>query len=189
MQAFVLGNGPSRKAVNPHTLLAKGTVFACNAAYRDFTPHYLVAIDEPMIKQIRLSDFPQHRFLVPPFFEHWEPAALHGGNNPPRSNAGVNAVMEALKREFSPVTLIGFDFLLVDEEQCVANIYDGTPGYEMERRATKEDSIPRANYLGHAIQTLGRETPIRIVVPDNATVHRINLPNVTYVPMTKFLGA
>lgn len=55
--AFVLGNGRSRLAMDPKSLLNKGTVYGCNAQYREFDPHYLIAVDVKMVNEIIASGY------------------------------------------------------------------------------------------------------------------------------------
>jgi len=50
--AFVLGNGRSRLAADPLELKKRGTLYACNAVYREFDPHYLVAVDVKMVNEL-----------------------------------------------------------------------------------------------------------------------------------------
>jgi hypothetical protein len=50
--AFVLGNGLSRLKLKHQNLLDKGTVYGCNAIYREFSPHYLIAVDVKMVNEI-----------------------------------------------------------------------------------------------------------------------------------------
>ena len=52
---YVLGNGLSRKKVNPYQL--NGTVIGCNACYRDFEPDILCATDAGMIFDIIESGY------------------------------------------------------------------------------------------------------------------------------------
>ena len=52
---FVLGNGPSRKNIDPSKL--DGTVIGCNACYRDFTPDVICAHDAGIISDIVNSGF------------------------------------------------------------------------------------------------------------------------------------
>ena len=52
---FVLGNGPSRKNIDPSKL--DGTVIGCNACYRDFTPDVICAHDAGIISDIINSGF------------------------------------------------------------------------------------------------------------------------------------
>ena len=51
--AFVIGNGVSRKGIDLNLLNKHGTVYACNAIYRDYDPDYLVAVDPKMIFEIK----------------------------------------------------------------------------------------------------------------------------------------
>jgi len=57
MNAFVLGNGVSRKHIEVDTLLKLGTVYGCNALYRTHTPHVLVATDKPISTSIQESGY------------------------------------------------------------------------------------------------------------------------------------
>ena len=50
--AFVLGNGRSRLKVDCEKLLDIGTVYGCNAQYREFDPHYLIAVDVKMVNEL-----------------------------------------------------------------------------------------------------------------------------------------
>ena len=54
-KVFVLGNGPSRKNIDPSKL--DGTVIGCNACYRDFTPDVICAHDAGIISDIVNSEF------------------------------------------------------------------------------------------------------------------------------------
>ena len=54
-EVYVLGNGLSRKNVNPYQL--KGTIIGCNACYRDFEPDIICAIDAGIIFDIIESGY------------------------------------------------------------------------------------------------------------------------------------
>jgi hypothetical protein len=166
--AYIIGNGGSRKGFDLLLLKGKGTVFGCNALYRDYQrstpkyvlPDYLVAIDNPIITEIESSDFPSSRVLIPPEDEKWEPVELHWGRavnkqwdpQRPRSNAGMNAILEAIKLEYETLYVFGFDFLVVDQNTAMSNLYDGTDCYGLETRATLNDTRNRMKYLGHVIE-------------------------------------
>jgi len=147
--AFIIGNGTSRKGIDLTRLKPYGTVFGCNALYRDYPdysfPDFIVSIDDGIISEIECSDFPSKRFLVPPVDERWEPAECNIGR--PRSNAGVNAMREAIKMEFNQLICVGFDFLATDNKQSVSNVYDGTNNYGMEVRANAADNPGRIRYV------------------------------------------
>lgn len=55
--AFVLGNGKSRLKVDLTTLKQYGTIYGCNALYRDFTPDVLVATDPEISDEIQWSGY------------------------------------------------------------------------------------------------------------------------------------
>lgn len=55
--AFVLGNGTSRLNIDPNKLKELGTVYGCNAQYREYNPHYLVAVDVKMVNEIIASGY------------------------------------------------------------------------------------------------------------------------------------
>ncbi len=55
--AFVLGNGKSRLNVDPRNFQERGTVYGCNALYREFAPDYLVAVDVKMVNEIIASGY------------------------------------------------------------------------------------------------------------------------------------
>lgn len=164
--AYIIGNGASRSSFDLMELKGKGKVFGCNALYRDFIdkdyvlPDYLVAIDYEIIMEIEESTFPQDRFINPPEDEKWEPVELHWqkSDNPnwnvarPRSNAGMNAIVEAIKKGYSSIYIFGFDFLVVDESVALSNLYDGTACYGMNTRANINDTRGRMNYLGWLIE-------------------------------------
>jgi len=156
--AFIIGNGTSRLEFDITLLKNAGTMFGCNALYRDYypkhdLPDYLVAIDPGIITEIECSTFPASRFIVPPTNEQWEPAAANP--NRPRSNAGTNAALEAMKMGHKQLIFIGFDFLQQDIKQSVSNMYDGTDNYGMDTRARPSDNLGRISYM----QWIGKQNP------------------------------
>jgi hypothetical protein len=55
--AFVLGNGKSRLKLNCEKVIDLGTVYGCNAQYREFDPHYLIAVDVKMVNELIESGY------------------------------------------------------------------------------------------------------------------------------------
>jgi hypothetical protein len=144
--ALIIGNGVSRKKLNLHALPPEGfTTFGCNALYREFTPDWLVALDDKIIEEINQSDFPKDRFYVPPFDEQFEPAIYNPSR--PRENAGMIAMRLAIQLGYDNLELIGLDFLVEDGVLNMANIYDGTNAYGPETRASYFDCIMRSEYF------------------------------------------
>lgn len=178
--AFIIANGTSRAKYD--LLELPGVVYGCNALYRDFSPnyilpHYLVAIDPGMISEIEHSDFPSSRVIIPPHDECWEPADCNPSR--PRSNAGINAIREAIKGGHKIIIGLGFDFMLLDESQSVSNIYDGTKNYGMEVRANHRDNFNRANYMNWVAKS-NPSVSIFLVYPDIEirNMHRISAGNI-----------
>jgi hypothetical protein len=80
--AFVLGNGNSRATIPLDSLKQHGVIYGCNALYRDFSPDWLVAVDEGVIDEINSSNFPKESTLFPRSkAEEYEPADMHPGRN------------------------------------------------------------------------------------------------------------
>jgi len=150
--AYIVGNGRSRDGFDLEQLIGSGTIWGCNALYRDWAnegsnrrfmlPDYLVSIDHGIISEIENSEFPSERFIVPDHDEQYEPAEVNPGR--PRSNAGMNAMIEAIRKGANILICLGFDFLLPGN---VTNMYDGTENYTMETRATAQDNKGRCRYL------------------------------------------
>jgi hypothetical protein len=177
--AFIIGNGTSRKGFDLTRLKPYGTVIGCNALYRDYPdfslPDFLVSIDDGIIAEITASDFPKDRFIVPPMDERWEPAECNIGR--PRSNAGVNAMREAIKMGHNQLICLGFDFLIADRDQSVSNVYDGTNNYGMEVRANANDNPGRINYVAWLTRT-NPDVDFIFIFPDGLTINAISGKNV-----------
>jgi hypothetical protein len=177
--AFIIGNGTSRKDFDLTRLKPYGTVFGCNALYRDYPdfsfPDFLVSIDDGIITEIEDSDFPSKRFIVPPMDERWEPAECNIGR--PRSNAGVNAMREAIKMGHDQLICLGFDFLIADAAQSVSNVYDGTDNYGMEVRANANDNPGRINYVAWLTRS-NPDVDFIFIFPDGLTINAISGKNV-----------
>ena len=177
-RAFIIGNGETRSGFDIKNLHGKGTVFGCNALYRDYPEEYidyLVAIDDNMITHIEASDFPSRKTIFPPEKERWEPEAYTRAGR--RSNAGMNAMMEAIKRGNTTLYCLGFDFI-VDGETSISNIYDGQPGYEQETRASLEDSIRRVEYLNWFVLNFSHVKFVFVIPRMGYKIHSISSDNV-----------
>ena len=54
--AYIIGNGPSRKHFDLSTLNATGQTYGCNALYRDFTPNFIFSVDANISREISKSE-------------------------------------------------------------------------------------------------------------------------------------
>lgn len=178
--AFVIGNGMSRADFDLLHLKPFGTVFGCNALYRQYhpdyeLPDYLVAIDDGIMQEIKSSDFPTKRVIFPPIDERWEPASCNGRR--PRSNAGMNAMREAIKLDFDQLICLGYDFLIEDPAASVSNLFHGTDNYGPETRASANDNPGRVRYLQWLVDQ-HPEVDFIFIFPDDAVVTPLTGSNV-----------
>lgn len=199
--AYIIGNGASRQPFDLMILRGKGTVFGCNALYRDFSftspkyvlPDFLVAIDDAITVEIESSDFPSNRVIIPPENEKWEPVELHWGRsatkdwNParPRSNAGMNAILEAIKKGYSDLYIFGFDSLVVDNKVALSNLYDGTDCYGYDTRANLQDTRNRMTFLGWVIEK-NPDTHFTFCYPKDMIDSGVYLPQAPNVSISNF---
>ena len=173
--AIIIGNGTSRKELELNKLVGHGTIYGCNALYRDFDGYdHLVAIDDGMIEEIK--DNP--KAIIPPVDERFESSEY----NPfarRRSNAGMNAMYEAIKAEHDVLYCIGFDFF-IDGEMSVDNIYKDTQNYGPETHANQADNYYRVKYL----EWFGNRFPsvqFVFVIPDGVS-HK-SMENENFIAM------
>lgn len=184
-----MGNGTSRQDVNLFSLKDKGTIYGCNALYREFAPEYkipdyLIAIDNKIAAEIMESNFPPGRFIHPSWEEQYEPAEMYDHKvappHTPRSNAGMNAMTEAIRAGHNELIMLGFDFLCVDESQCVSNLYDGSYAYGPETRTSATDSRNRMRYLSFFLIN-NKEITFKFCFPERMKVYLPDLPNVSFI--------
>ena len=179
--AIIIGNGKSREQVELGNLVGHGTIFGCNAIYRDFDGYdFLVAIDERMENEIKTtSKRLTGQAIFPPEQERYEEITGR------RNNAGMVAMREAIKREHNILYCLGFDFIL-DGEESVDNVYLGSTNYTPDTQA----GLREANY--HRIQYLEwfanqyPDVQFVFVIPDNAKTKKLESRNIIGLPMSTF---
>ena len=186
-RAFIIGNGKSREDFDLEQLRPYGEIYGCNALYRNFEPDWLVAIDEAITKEIQESDFPQDKFIHPIYEEQFE----HPEFNPftrLRSNAGMNAMIEALKRGKRELICLGFDFI-INDKLSVSNLYDGTNAYGPETRTSIADNVRRVKYLDW-FATKNNVAQFRMILPrqKNIAVHKMNSANIRGMFIDELMG-
>ena len=138
--AFVLGNGQSRKGIDPNNLKEKGTVFACNAVYRTHQPHWLVAVDPKMMLEIAETDYVVHNKVYSNYnrqYEKHQKLLDHVTWSKPSLgwSSGPTALRLACEQGFKEIYTLGFDYqgLAVDANKNrfhLNNIYGDTRNYK-----------------------------------------------------------
>ena len=183
--AFVLGNGVSRREVNPLLLQHRGQIYGCNALYRDFEPDVLVATDRPIADHIQETGYALRRK-----FYTRKPISGRGAYSIPEPyytfSSGPAAVGIALDDRNLKIYLLGFD-LGPDSSKLFNNVYANTEFYK------KSGSVP--TYTGNWIRQITKLTQqfrqvqfVRVCGTTTARLSELDaLPNMTHLQMSEFL--
>jgi hypothetical protein len=136
-QAVILGNGPSRldfnlKHIKNHRggLLANRALqsYGCNALYRDFTPDFLIARGNEIIKEIADSGYTDDNIVYTDAIHTLEyPNKFYLTPHDPYADAGTTAAYIAAFDGHKNIYLLGFDGQ--DTPGHNYNVYAGTAGY------------------------------------------------------------
>ncbi len=175
--AFIIGNGKSREGFDLNSLRSFGKIYGCNALYRDFEPDYLVAIDDAITEEIRASSFPKEKFIYPSFEEQFESPEFNPFTRL-RSNAGMNAMIEALRHGHRELICIGFDFI-IQNDLALSNVYDGTNAYELKTRTSLQDGLRRSLYLNWFAKK-NYVAQFKMILPrmKHLKIHQLSSPNI-----------
>ncbi len=151
--AFVIGNGQSRSHFNLNTLRGKGTIYGCNALYRDFMPDVLVATDDKIREEIELSEInPDVLENIPakiPFYTRRPGSIIKTHTDRPWQefdyenshsrkiehnwgfSSGPVALTYAGFEENNYIYFMGFDLMGIGaRDNDINNIYSGTNAYK-----------------------------------------------------------
>lgn len=129
---FVIGNGESRKSIDLKKLQSYGKTYGCNAIYRDHSPSYLVAVDQPMIDEIiKFNAHYRSQFYIE---ERKENNRYYGytnvnhyeSNYPGQMDSGTFAALLATQNH-NQIYMIGFDY--ISNNGKTNNIYKDTNNY------------------------------------------------------------
>jgi hypothetical protein len=127
--AFVLGNGRSRLAINPTPLLEHGAVYGCNAIYREFEPHYLIAVDVKMVNEIIGAGYNKtHEVWTNPNKGISSKNYLNMFNPHKGWSSGPTALWLAASRGHKHIYILGFDYQ--GEAGKFNNVYADTFNYK-----------------------------------------------------------
>lgn len=186
--AFIIGNGPSRNPIDLNSLGGSGKTFGCNALYRDFSGlDYLVAIDDGMIDEIESGvriGICKSEVIIPPEDEKYESAEYNPFQRR-RSNAGMNAMLEAVRRDHNILYCLGFDFIL-EGSASVANVYKDTANYGPETHAHESDNYYRIKYFEWFARQHD-QTKFVMVIPDGSATKKVDADNVSGMAVSTFL--
>ena len=127
--AYIIGNGPSRKDFDLNKLPATGQTYGCNALYRDFVPDFIFSVDSKMTKKMVDDKVYEKCIHYTPSLEvNRYPPHLHLIPNNPHWISGSQAMWTACVHGHKNIFLIGFDFQEYGKNE-LNNIYQDTPNY------------------------------------------------------------
>tara|TARA_X000000950_G_C13626418_1_gene541567 strand:+ start:59 stop:706 length:648 start_codon:yes stop_codon:yes gene_type:complete len=180
--AFVLGNGMSRRAIDCEKLLKVGTVYGCNAQYREFDPHYIVAVDVKMVNEMIEANY------------HQKGTVWTNPNKGIKTNTGINffsphkgwssgptALWFAAQNGHRHVYIAGFDYQGLKGK--FNNVYADTFNY----KKTTDSATFFGNWLSQTekvIKEFTKTTFYRIIedgafIPDKLGPQHTNLKHIS----------
>lgn len=166
-RAFVFGNGTSRLAVHPPVFLDLGTVYGCNAQYREYTPHHIIAVDPKMVNEIIDSGY------------HLENSVWTNPNKGVKTKKNVNffsphkgwssgptALHFAASSGHKEVFIFGFDYQGVKGK--LNNVYADTFNY----KKSSDTATFFGNWLSQTEKTIKefRNTKFIRVIPEGGFI-------------------
>jgi len=181
--AFVIGNGTSRLRLNPESLLDKGVVYGCNAQYREFVPHYLIAVDVKMVNEIIESGYHKsHQVWTNPNKGIGTKKGINFFSPHKGWSSGPTALWFAASQEHTVIYIFGFDYQGLDGK--FNNIYADTYNY----KKSSDAATYFGNWLSQTEKTIKeyRHTQFfRVIepgafIPDRLGPSLTNLTHITY---------
>lgn len=184
--AFVVGNGISRNCVDVSNLTSLGTTYGCNAQYREFNPHFLVAVDVKMVNEIIASGWHKEHQV-------WTNAnkgitSKHNINffTPHKGwSSGPTALWFAATNGHKEIYIIGFDYQGLNGK--FNNVYADTFNY----KKSTDSATFFGNWLSQAekvIKDFKHTKFIRVIEPGGFIPDKLGptLPNLTHITYKEF---
>ena len=130
-RAFVLVNGRSRLALKCANLKNYGTVYACNAIYRDFTPEHLIAVDAKMVLELIENNVLDTTNVYTNFNNRFKNTPKLNILQPNKGwSSGPTALWLASTHGYDEIYILGFDYQGLEQNKKVNNVYADTPNYK-----------------------------------------------------------
>ena len=180
--AFVLGNGKSRLGLDLPQLKEVGTVYGCNALYREFNPHVLVSTDPGISDEIQNAGYAKTN-------THYtrKPIPGKGSIKIDRNfgfSSGPVAMTYAALSTVERIYFAGFDLVGINGK--INNIYADTPHY----KKSQDKETFYGNWVNQ-IQGIIKVNPtkrfIRILPEGGLTPEGWKQDNYSDMPLVDFL--
>lgn len=186
--AFVLGNGKSRLNVNPASLLKLGTVYGCNAQYREYDPHVLIAVDVKMVNEIIDSGYHlTHEVWTNPNKGLKDKNRINLFSPHKGWSSGPTALWHACREGHQEIYIFGFDYQGIDGK--FNNVYADTFNY----KKSSDSATYFGNWLNQTEKTIKEFKNVRFyrIIEDNAFIPDklgptlLNLKHITFTEFYK----
>lgn len=164
-------------------MLDKGTVYACNAMYREFEPHYLVAVDVKMVNEIVASGWHKtHTVWTNPNKGISTKHYLNFFNPHKGWSSGPTALWLAANHGYKEIYIFGFDYAGLNGR--FNNVYADTYNY----KKSADVATFHGNWLSQTEKTIKEFKNIRFFrvinpgdfIPDQLGTQHPNLKHITY---------
>lgn len=181
--AFVLGNGVSRLKIDPQKLIEIGTVFGCNALYREYEPQYLVAVDVKMVNEIINSGYHKtHEVWTNPNKGVLNKKGINFFTPHKGWSSGPTALWFAATKGYKNIYIFGFDYQGLSGR--FNNIYADTFNY----KKSTDSATYHGNWLSQTERVIKEFKNInffRVIesgsfVPDKLGPQLLNLHHITF---------
>jgi len=181
--AFVLGNGKSRLNVDPRNFQERGTVYGCNALYREFAPDYLVAVDVKMVNEIIASGYHRTHQVWTNSNKGVSSKVNINFFSPHKGwSSGPTALWFACTHTYQTIYILGFDYQGAGGK--FNNVYADTFNY---KKSTDAPTF-HGNWLSQTEKVIKEFRQIKFVrviedgafVPDQLGYQHPNLKHINY---------
>jgi hypothetical protein len=185
--AFVLGNGNSRADIPLEHLKDYGTIYGCNAMYREFEPDYLVAVDTKMIIEINKSGYQKkHQVWTNPNKAYNKFSGFNYFSPSKGWSSGPTALHLASEHKNNEIYILGFDYVGLDNNTKVNNLYAGTFNYKKPH----DGATYHGNWLKQTCitcQKFSKKRYIRVLGEPNFIPKEFkSLPNLEHISIEEF---
>ena len=189
--AFVLGNGTSRSNLNLPVLRDYGTIFGCNAIYREFDPDFLIAVDVKMINEIIASGYHrQHSVWTNPNKGVNTKKGVNFFSPHKGWSSGPTALWFACQQQFREIYIFGFDYK--GHNGKFNNVYADTYNY----KKSTDTATYHGNWLNQTEKAIKEYRSIQFTrvieqgsfIPEQLGPHHKNLKHMIYEEFAKIFS-
>ena len=181
-----MGNGTSRLTVDAPSLLTVGTVYGCNAQYREYEPHHIIAVDVKMVNEIIDSGYHKtHSVWTNPNKGVKTKSNINFFSPHKGWSSGPTALWFASTQGHKEIYILGFDYQGLNGK--FNNVYADTHNY---KRSTDAATF-HGNWLSQTERVIREFKTIkyfRVIQPDGFVPDKLgpNLPNLSHITFWEF---